>query len=221
MANMPVEGVAENPKRGVYLLPAATQFETAGSRHRVEPLAAVAREGDRAAVRVQARSHHHVPVREEARLRRPAGRQEGRQAEHRVVKAKGATTTVDVEDILARDQPRHLDHRLHRPVARAAEAAHEEHAHLRREDAARQGGGRPGRRRLLRPALAVLRHAGAEASGLAQPVRHVQARHGRRRQFPRQLRRREGRRQPARRGRLALRRAPTSPPAIPSSTTCC
>ena len=29
------------------------------------------------------------------------------------------------------------------------------------------------------------------------------------------------RRQPARRGRLAFARAPTSPPAIPSSTTCC
>ena len=48
-----------------------------------------------------------------------------------------------------------------------------------------------------------------------------QARDGRRRQLPRQLRRRARRRQPAGRGRLVLRRAPTSPPAIPSSTTCC
>ena len=31
MANMKVDGVATNPKRGVYLLPAATQFETVGS----------------------------------------------------------------------------------------------------------------------------------------------------------------------------------------------
>jgi formate dehydrogenase major subunit len=31
MANMPVEGVTTNPKRAVYLLPAATQFETSGS----------------------------------------------------------------------------------------------------------------------------------------------------------------------------------------------
>ena len=42
------------------------------ARHRVQPLAPVAREGDRAAVRSQARPDHHVPVREEARLRRPA-----------------------------------------------------------------------------------------------------------------------------------------------------
>ena len=48
-----------------------------------------------------------------------------------------------------------------------------------------------------------------------------QARDGRRRLLPRQLRRRARRRQPARRGRLVLRRAPTSPPAIRSSTTCC
>src|SRR3970282_2307773 len=31
MAAMPVEGVQEKPGRGVYLLPAATQFETVGS----------------------------------------------------------------------------------------------------------------------------------------------------------------------------------------------
>ncbi len=31
MANMKVEGVTQNPKRAVYLLPAATQFETSGS----------------------------------------------------------------------------------------------------------------------------------------------------------------------------------------------
>ena len=49
----------------------------------------------------------------------------------------------------------------------------------------------------------------------------IAARDGRRRQLPRQLRRRARRRQPAGRGRLALRRAPTSPPATPSSTTCC
>ena len=51
------------------------------------------------------------------------------------------------------------------------------------------------RRRLLRPAVALLRHAGAEAPGLAEPVRHRQARDGRRRQLPRQLRRRARRRQ--------------------------
>ena len=44
---------------------------------------------------------------------------------------------------------------------------------VRREDAARQG--RPVRRRLLRPAVAVLRHAGDQASGLAEPVRRRRA----------------------------------------------
>jgi formate dehydrogenase major subunit len=39
-----------NPNRAVYLLPACTQFETSGSVHGVQPLAAVAREGHRAAV---------------------------------------------------------------------------------------------------------------------------------------------------------------------------
>ncbi len=36
--------------------------------------------------------------------------------------------------------------------------------------------GRSLRRRLLRPAVAVLRHAGAQASGLAEPLRHVASR---------------------------------------------
>ena len=48
------------------------------------------------------------------------------------------------------------------PVAGAAEAAHEEHVDVRREDAARAR--RSVRRRLLRPAVAVLRDAGTEAS---------------------------------------------------------
>ena len=50
-------------KDGAYLLPAATQLETRGLGHRVEPLAAVAREGDRPAVRVAHRPHDHVPAR--------------------------------------------------------------------------------------------------------------------------------------------------------------
>ena len=86
------------------------------------------------------------------------------------------------------------------PVAGAPEAAHEEHADVRREDAAREG--RPLRRRLLRPAVAVLRHAGDEASGLAEPLRDGRADDGRRRLLPRQLRRRARRRVAAGRGRL-------------------
>ena len=55
---------------------------------------------------------------------------------------------------------------------------------------------------LLRPSVAMLRHAGAQAPGLAQPVRDVGGDDGRRRLFPRQLRRRARGRQPARRGWL-------------------
>ena len=142
-------------KDGVYLLPACTQFETSGSvtasnrslqwREKViEPL-----------FESQARPHDHAGVREEVRLRRGVrGKQTdklvktGRQGQGRLGRAG---TGVDA----ARDQPRHVDDRLHRAVARAPEAAHEEHGDLRREDAARQG--RTVRRRLLRPAVAVLR----------------------------------------------------------------
>ena len=56
-------------KDGVYLLPACDAVRDLGLGDRVEPLAAVAREGDRAAVRVADRPHDHVRVREEVRLR--------------------------------------------------------------------------------------------------------------------------------------------------------
>ena len=62
----------------------------------------------------------------------------------------------------ARDQSRRLVDRLLRPVAGAAEVAHGEpgrlrHAHAEGHDRAEQG-------RLLRPAVAVLGHAGVQAS---------------------------------------------------------
>ena len=152
---------------GVYLLPACDAARDVRLVHRVEPLAAVARARDQPAVRVADRPRDHVRVREEVRLRTRV-RQELRDLEAgRRRQVRRADARVDPEG----DQPRHVDDRLHRPVARAAQAAHEEHVHLRREDAAREG--RPVRRRLLRPAVAVLRHAGDQASGLAQPVRHV------------------------------------------------
>ena len=46
------------------------------------------------------------------------------------------------------------------------------------------------RRRLLRPAVAVLGHAGIAASRHATALQHQPARHGRRRHVPRPLRRR-------------------------------
>ena len=108
-------GAATRTRTRVYLLPAATQFETEGSVHRVEPLAPVAREGDRAAVRVAHRPHDHVPARAEARLRRAVHRQEGRQAEHQAGQGQGRHGRAGDRGHPARDQPRRLDHRLHRP----------------------------------------------------------------------------------------------------------
>ena len=135
MAAMPSAAGELNPNRAVYLLPAATQYECVGSctasnrsiqwREKViDPL-----------FESQGRPHHHADAGGEARLCRPVPRQEGRQAEH----PGGERRAGDRGRAAQRDQQGHLDHRLHRSVARASQAAHEEHAHVRREDAARQG----------------------------------------------------------------------------------
>ncbi len=203
MAAMPGKAGELNPNRAVYLLPAATQFETTGSvtasnrslqwREKViEPL-------------WERRTDHMIMY----QLAQKLGFGKELVQELKMVTGKGGMMEPEIEAILREINKSCWTHRLHRPVARAAEGAHAQHERLRREDAARQGRRRQGnrlqaRRRLLRPAVAVLRHAGAEAPGLAEPVRHQPARDGRRRQLPRQLRRREGRRQPARRGRLAF-----------------
>ena len=69
-------------------------------------------------------------------------------------------------------------------------------AHMRNQDkfdlvTLRAPEGRPGgRRRLLRPALAVLGHAGDPPSRHAHPLQHQPAREGRRRHLPRPLRHR-------------------------------
>ncbi len=157
--------------------------------HGLEPLAAVAREDHRSAVRVAARSHHHVQAGEEARFR-PADVQE-HQGQRRRAADRGHH---------ARVQPRHVDDRLHRPEPGAPEAAHGEQAHLQHHHA--EGRGRSLRRRLLRPAVAVLGHPGDEAPGHADPVRHQQARRRRRPELPRPFRRRARGREPAGRGLL-------------------
>ena len=136
----------------------ATQFETSVRRRRRTARSSGAR-GHRAAVRVQARPHPSCTrspkfgfgdqfvqeLRDGEKWRRGMGRAHARVHP-------------------ARDQQGRLDHRLHRPVAGAPEAAHEEHVDVRREALARPtAGDRPVRRRLFRPAVAVLRHAGAES----------------------------------------------------------
>src|SRR5882762_4940355 len=176
---------AKSEPRGV---PAARgdAVRVRGLVHGVEPLAAVARARDRAALRLARRPGHHVCLRAEVGLRRPAARQERRQAEHpprQSEELRGAGSRGCPQE---RDQPRRLDDRLHRPDARAPTGAHAQHAPVRRQDPARAW--RQGRqdrvrphRGLLRPALAVLRHARAEAPGHAQPLRHVKERDGGRR----------------------------------------
>ena len=131
-----------NPNRAVYLLPAATQFETAGSvtasnrslqwREKViEPL-------------FESRTDHMImyQLAAEARLRQGA-----RQEASRLVPGQGRDATSPRSRTILREiNQQLLDHRLHRPVARAAEGAHAQHARLRREDAARQGRHRQGDR---------------------------------------------------------------------------
>ena len=160
-----------NPNRAVYLLPACTQFETSGSvtasnrslqwREKViEPL-------------WESRTDHMIMY----QLAQKLGFDKELVKNYKMQKVKGHGR-AGARRHPARDQQDLLDHRLHRPEPRAAEGAHAQHERLRRQDAARQGRHRQGdrlqaRRRLLRPAVAVLRHARDEAPGLAEPVRHV------------------------------------------------
>ena len=169
---------------GVFLLPACDAVRDGRVGDGLQPLDAVAREDHGAAVRVAARPHDHVQVREEARLRGAAlqaHRGERRGAAHR--------------GHHARVQPRHVDHRLHGPEPGAPQAAPREQAHVQHHDA--EGRGRTLRRRVLRPAVAVLGHAGDEASGVAEPLRHEQDRGRGRHAVPRQLRRRVPGQEPA------------------------
>jgi formate dehydrogenase major subunit len=93
----------------------------------------------------------------------------------------------------ARDQRGHVDHRLHRPVAERMQA-HMRNMHVFDVKSLRAKGGKDGnrlrRRRLLRPAVAVLRHRRDEASRDRRCSTDTDAQDdGRRRLLPRQLRR--------------------------------
>ena len=149
-------------KDGAYLLPIATQFETDGSatcsnrslqwREKViDPL-------------FESRTDHMVMYQLAAKLGfgdQFVGKKDGKQ-NIRLVKGKGGEEP-SMEDTLRNEiNARRVDHRLHRPVARAPAGAHAQHARVRREDAARaRRQGREDRlrpdRRLLRPAVALLR----------------------------------------------------------------
>ena len=188
-----------------------------GLGHRIEPLAAMARAGDR----------------RRCSSRRPITRSCSQFAK-KFGFDKELVKNYEIVEARRRREVRRADARVD-PEARSTAACWtigytgqsperlklhmKNHGDLRREDAARQG--RPLRRRLLRPAVAVLRHARDQASGVAEPLRA-----GSRASWtaaaasaptsassatasicwPRTAR---------------IPRAPSSPPAIPSSTTCC
>ena len=119
-----------------------------GLAHGVQPLAPVGRADRQADLRIEGRLRDHLPAFEEARLRR-SDVQEHQGREQPSVARRPA----------ARNQSRRLLDRLFRPVAGAPEGAHEEPGQVRPGDAARQGRRARDRRRLLRPAVAVLGHA--------------------------------------------------------------
>ena len=162
-------------------LPAADRHQLRDRRlaHRLEPLDPVGRADRQADLRVEGRQRGDVPAGEEARLRRQD-----------VQEHQGREQRAGRRGHPARDQSRRLVDRLLRPVAGAAQGAHEEPGQVRPGDAARAEGPARDRRRLLRPAVAVLGHAGAAASRHAHALQHQPARHGRRRHVPRPLRRR-------------------------------
>jgi anaerobic selenocysteine-containing dehydrogenase len=186
MAAMPGKAEDLNPNRAVYLLPACTQFETSGSltasnrsiqwREKViEPL-------------FESRSDHMIMV----QLAEKLGFAKELTKNYKMQKVKGMDEPVP-EDIMREWNRALWTIGYDRPEPGAHQGPHAQHARLRREHSARQGRHRQADRlqarwRLLRLALALLRHARAQAPGLAEPVRHVQARDGRWRQLPRQFR---------------------------------
>ena len=175
--------------------------------HRVEPLDPVARQGLRSAVRVQAGPRDPVSLGPEARLcRRDV--QEHPDQRHRAL-GRGHHR---------RDQSRHVDDRLHRPVAGAPARPHGQPAHLRPHHAS--GGRRAGRRRVLRHAVALLGQSGDGSSGHACALRSLQAGRRGRALLPGALRCRAGRPEPPGRG-AATRSIRRSRTAIPSSPWPC
>ena len=192
-------------------LPAAGlhQFRDGRITHRLQPLAAMGRADRQAGLRVQERLRRHVHACPQARLRRPDVQ------EHQGRERRGLGRGHP-----ARDQSRRLVDRLLRPVARAAQSAHEKSVQVRCGHAARAEGRSGSRRRRLRPAVAVLGNAGIQASRHASALQHQSAGEGRRRYVPRAFRR--GARRASACFRTApIRSAPRSRTDIPNSRSAC
>jgi hypothetical protein len=187
-------------KDGAYLLPIATQFETEGSatcsnrslqwREKViDPL-------------FESRTDQMVMYQLAAKLGfgdQFLGKKDGRQ-NLRLVKGKGG------EEPSMEDTLRNEINAGAWTIGYTGQSPERLQAHMRNmhvfDVKTLRARGRP-HRRLLRPAVALLRPCQDQAPGLAQPLRHLEARHGRRRLLPRALRRGARRGEPPRRGRLA------------------
>jgi len=89
-----------------------------GIGDRVQPLDPMARKSHRPDVRLAHRSHDHVPARAEARLR------QGVRRPHQARQGQGRHGRAGHGGYAQGNQPRHLDDRLHGPVAGAVAGAH-------------------------------------------------------------------------------------------------
>ena len=171
--------VLSERKNGTYLLPACTSFEMNGSRTASNRSL---QWGEQIVKPVfECKNDYDVMymLAPQARLRRPDVQ------EHQGRERRGLGRGHP-----ARDQSRRLVDRLLRPVARAAQSAHEKSVQVRCRHAARAEGRSGSRRRILRPAVAVLGNAGVQAPRHARALQHQSAGEGRRRHVPRALRRR-------------------------------
>jgi formate dehydrogenase major subunit len=120
-------------KDGVYLLPAATQLECAGSctasnrsiqwREKViDPM-------------FESRTDHMIMY----QLAQKFGFRQGVHGKNQALQGQGRHGRARHGRHAARDQPRRVDHWLHRPVAGAAAGAHAQHACVRHQVPACQG----------------------------------------------------------------------------------
>ena len=184
-------------KDGVYLLPAATQFETSGSVHGVEPLDPVARAGD------QRRCSSRRPTtRSCTRSRRSSASTRSSSKNYKIVKPDG---DAKCEEPLTEDILREIN-RSNWTIGYTGQSPERLKLHMKNMNTFD---------------VKTLRAKGGPCDGdyfgLPWPcygtpeIKHpgspnlyddVEAHDGRRRLLPRQLRRRARRRQPARRGRL-------------------
>ena len=170
MAAMPGKPEDLNPNRAVYLLPAATQFETSGSvtasnrslqwREKViEPL-------------WESRSDHMIMY----QLAEKLGFGKELVKNYKMQKVKGLDEPMP-DDILREINKCVWTIGYTGQSPERLQGAHAQHGQLRRQDAQVQGRQGHGDRlrpdgRLLRPAVALLRQSRTQAPGLAQPVRH-------------------------------------------------